>query len=156
MRRLADRGGYWDARVTFGLRQAFGLEVAYLGAIHPVEAPGTGPGTALVGHGTEAALRVNVPIVRNPRFIAPYGLIGMGWMHYRIAGGSNDGTMLAGSDDIATIPLGVGVTMGQGHFYLDTRFVYRFTEYEDLVRSPDNDQGHLGQWTAGGSLGVVF
>jgi hypothetical protein len=156
MQALTDHGGYWEARVTAGLRQIFALEVAYLGAANPIGAEGVGTGASLVGHGGEADLRVNLPLVSEESFMAPYVLGGMGWMHYRVAGASNDGTMLASADDIAVLPVGAGVTFGHGHLYLDARAVYRFTAHEDLVRTPDASSGQLRQWTVGGSVGFVF
>jgi hypothetical protein len=156
MRQLAEHGGYWDARLAVGLKQIFAIELAYIGAVHPVDAPGLGSGANLVGNGAEGDLRINIPIIQDRAFVAPYVLGGLGWMHYNVSGAPNDGSMLASTDDIATIPVGAGITVGHGHLYLDARFVYRFTAYEDLVRAPDHGDNQLRQWTFGGSVGFLF
>jgi hypothetical protein len=159
MRDVARAGGYWDVRVALGLRQVAALELAYVGAAHSLDPFAAGAGAALVGHGLEGALRLNVPLTlagkgKNGVFLVPYGLAGLGWMHYHTTGGANDGTVLAQSDGVATIPLGGGVSVGRGHLYLDTRFTYRLTTYEDLV--VEGSGSHLRHWTYGGSVGYMF
>jgi hypothetical protein len=156
MRQLASTGGYWDARLGVGLKQLFAVELAYLGAAHSLSAGGVGGGAVLIGNGAEGDLRLNIPVLRQRTFVTPYALAGLGWMHYQVAGSSNDGTMVAGADDMAVIPIGAGLTIGRGQFYFDTRFVYRFTAFEDLVRDPDRAGAQLGQSTFGASLGVLF
>jgi hypothetical protein len=154
MRQVAVMGGYWDARLAVGLKQLFALEVAYVGEAHPLSAAGVGGGAALVGNGAEGDLRFNIPIVRRRAFVTPYALAGLGWMHYQVTGASNDGTTLATADDMAVVPVGAGLTIGSGQFYVDTRFVYRFTAFENLVR--DGSASQLGQSTLGASIGYLF
>jgi len=53
--------------------------------------------------------------------------------------------------------VGGGLTIGYRHLYLDTRFVYRFTQYEDLMAANEGSRsGQLRQWTFGGNFGYVF
>jgi hypothetical protein len=156
MRQMANTGGYWDARLAVGLRQLFALEIAYLGAAHPLSAAGVGGGAALIGNGVESDLRLNIPMLRSRTFVTSYALAGLGWMHYQVSGSSNDGTAVAGRDDLAVIPVGAGLTIGRGQFYVDARFVYRFTAFEDLVRDPERSGSQLGQSTFGASVGVMF
>jgi hypothetical protein len=151
LRQLTSPGGYWEARLALGLRQVFGFEVAYLGDAQSLSAPGT-KGT-LVGNGTEANLRVNLPMNRGPVFIAPYALAGMGWMHYDLGSGTDQ---LAAKDDVLLFPMGAGITVGRDRMYLDARFVYRLTALEDLVRDPQSGDGQLGHWSAGAAVGMVF
>jgi hypothetical protein len=64
--------------------------------------------------------------------------------------------VLARSDDVVTIPVGGGVTIGYQHLYLDTRFAYRFTSYEDLLSAVGRTRDQLRQWTFGGNFGYLF
>jgi hypothetical protein len=156
MRHMAEPGGYWDARMAVGLKQLFALELAYVGAIHPLGAPGVGNGAALLGNGAEGDLRLNIPLMKRRTFVTSYALAGLGWMHYQVTGAATDGTLLAGVDDIAIIPVGAGLTIGSGHFYIDARFVYRFAAFENLVRDPEATGSQLGQSTFGASAGILF
>jgi hypothetical protein len=138
------------------LLKVFSFELAYVGSATPLNAPGVAEGSTLIGHGGEGALRLNIPFIsRDGAYVMPYGLAGMGWQHLRITNGETNGSVLAASDDIVTIPLGGGLTIGYRHIYLDTRFNYRFTQNEDLLATEGNS-GQLRQWTFGGNFGYVF
>ena len=157
MQQLTNTGGYWDVRLVMGLRRVFGAELAYLGTVNPVTAPGVQSGSALLGNGAEGDLRLAVPLINaEGAYIIPYGLAGLGWEHYRIASGDTDGAVLAKTDDVVTVPVGGGMTIGHRHLFLDTRFVYRFTQNEDLIAANGHANGHLRQWTFGGNFGYVF
>jgi len=152
---LVRNGGYWDGRLIIGLRKLFSFELAYLGSAHPLVAPGITGQANLVGHGAEGGLRINLPLVRDDAFFSPYGMVGLGWMHYHVSGGANDGTVLASNDSVETIPLGGGITIGHRHLYFDARVVYRLTSDEDLIRENPRS-GQLRQWSFGGAFGYVF
>ena len=64
--------------------------------------------------------------------------------------------MLAAGDDVLTVPIGGGVTIGYRHLYFDTRFTYRITQYEDMI--PGNTEGarQLRHWAFGANVGYVF
>jgi hypothetical protein len=153
MRQLARPGGYWDARLVLDPKKVFGAELAYLGAVQPVDGAG-GASATLLGNGAEGDLRVNIPVhTRGDIIVAPYALAGMGWMHYGLTGGSPDGlSLLASRDDILVFPVGAGLTVGRGHLYLDARFTYRFTALEDMAPGG----GQLRTWNAGANVGVLF
>jgi hypothetical protein len=158
MQELTSAGGYWDVRLIGGLRQVFAFEAAYVGTANPISAPGVLEGSALVGHGAEGNLRLNIPLVTSDgAYFMPFGVAGLGWQHYRIVNGATTGAMLAQNDDVLVIPVGAGLTIGYRHMYLDTRFTYRFSQYEDLLTASDqSNNGQLRQWTLGGNFGWAF
>jgi hypothetical protein len=155
MRETAEIGGYWDARAVVGLGQIFGVEGAYVGAVHPLAGPGIAEGTTLMGNGAEGNFRINVPLLRREAYIIPFGVVGIGWMHYHLRG-DTDGSFLARTDDIATFPMGGGLTIGHRHLFLETRIIYRFTEYDDLLQSDGAGRNGLRQWTFGANFGYLF
>jgi hypothetical protein len=157
MQELTQTGGYWDARLVIGMRKVFGFELAYVGTVNPVTAPGVASGSSLVGNGAEGALRLNIPLVtREGAYVMPFGIVGMGWQHLRIVNGSTSGQVLAKADDVVTVPVGGGFSIGYRHLFLDTRFVYRFTQYEDLIPANGRSNDQLRQWSFGGNFGYVF
>jgi hypothetical protein len=157
MKDLAGAGGYWDARVVMGLRWIVALEAAYVGVTSQLSAPGVAEGSSLLGNGVEGTLRLNIPIsTGDGTYVLPFGVAGLGWQNLRITNGGTDGTMLAQADDIMTIPLGGGLAIGYRHLYLDTRFIYRYTRYEDLIPANGRSSDHLRQWTFGANVGYAF
>jgi hypothetical protein len=157
MQELTSAGGYWDVRVIGGLRRVFAFEAAYVGTANPVTAPGVLEGSSLVGHGAEGDLRLNLPLVTSDgAYFIPYGVAGLGWQHYRIVNGATTGAMLAQNDDVLVVPVGGGLTIGYRHMYLDARFTYRFSQYDDLLTASDQSDGQLRQWSFGGNFGWAF
>jgi hypothetical protein len=157
MQSVTRTGGYWDARLVLGLRKFFAVELAYVGTANPVLPPAVETGGTLVGHGAEGDLRLNVPIIgREGAYLLPYGIVGLGWQRYRIINGDATGDVLAAGDDVLSVPVGGGITIGYRHLYLDSRFTYRFTQYEDMI--PGNTRGadQLRHWSFGGNVGYVF
>jgi len=155
MQEMTGSGGYWDARLVLAMRKVFSFELAYVGSTTALSAPGVAQGSSLVGHGGEGNLRLNIPFLgRDGAYVLPYGLAGMGWQHYRVSNGDTSGVALAASDDVVTIPIGAGVTIGYRHLYLDARVIYRFSQYEDMLTAGGSNQ--LQQWTFGGNVGYVF
>jgi hypothetical protein len=158
MREWTGTGGYWDARLVLGLRRVFSFELAYVGSAAPLVAPGVAEGSSLVGHGAEGGLRLSIPLQSSDgAYVIPFGVVGMGWQHYRIANGDTNGTVVGASDDVMTIPVGGGLTIGYRHLYVDTRFIYRFTQNDDLMAASETTRGgQLRQWTFGGNFGYLF
>lgn len=157
MQELTSAGGYWDVRLVLGMTRMFGFEAAYVGTANAVTAPGVVGGSSLVGNGAEGALRLNIPIVtRDGAYFIPFGVAGMGWQHYRIVNGTTTGAALAPDDDVLTIPVGGGLTIGYRQLYLDTRFTYRFTQFENLIAGSERTNDQLRQWTFGGNFGYAF
>jgi hypothetical protein len=113
-------------------------------------------GGSLVGNGAEGNLRLNIPIIgRDGAYVLPYGIAGVGWQRYRIVNGDPTG-MLASGDDVLSFPVGGGLTIGYRHLFLDTRFTYRFTQYEDLIVANGQTRDQLRHWAFGGNFGYVF
>jgi hypothetical protein len=159
MQDFTESGGYWDARLVTGMHRILAFEVAYVGTANALTAPGVDSGSTLVGHGAEGAFRLNIPLLtREGAYFTPFAFLGLGWQHYGIINGDTNGAVLAGGDDVATVPVGGGFAIGYGHLFLDTRFTHRFTEYEDLINAGGGGRSRdqLGQWTFGGNFGYVF
>jgi opacity protein-like surface antigen len=157
MEQLTRPGGYWDARLVLGMRQVFAFELAYVGAMSPLNAPGVAPGSTLYRNGAEGDLRLNAPLLmRDGAYVLPYALAGMGWERFHIGNGGTDGRVLARNDDVVTVPVGGGVSIGYRHLFIDTRFTYRFTQHEDLLAAAGPSSDRLRNWSFGGNFGYLF
>jgi hypothetical protein len=157
MQELTQSGGYWDARLVLGLRRIWAFELAYVGTANRLNAPGVADGSWLVGNGAEGGLRLNIPLLRSEGgYLIPYAVAGLGWQRFVISNGSTDGRMLASTDDVLTVPVGGGVTIGYQHLYLDTRLSYRLTQYDDLIAAGNPPKNQLRQWAFGGNIGYLF
>jgi hypothetical protein len=157
MQSVTRAGGYWDARMVLGLRRVFALELAYVGTANPVLPPAVETRGTLVGNGAEGDIRINIPIIgQEGAYVIPYGLGGLGWQHFRLVNSDSNDTVLARGDDVLSIPVGGGVTLGYRHLYFDARFTYRFTTYEDMLPQSGRTNEQLRHWAFGGNFGYVF
>jgi hypothetical protein len=151
IRNITDTGGFWEARLGLGTRFWIGVEGAYVGSARKIRT--TGVDTNLVSHGAEGNLRINYPASGGNLLIEPFVFGGLGWTHFRVNGLRASTATLRSTDDILTVPVGGGLTIGYNHLLLEGRFTYRQTFNDDLVRGGD---GTLKSWAAGASIGVEF
>jgi len=152
LRSMTAAGGTWTARAIAGTQEFVGLEAAYVGSSHGINALGVGSNANLISNGIEGALRLNVPVLRGPSLFEPFGFVGLGWQHYSI----NNGTAtsdISDKDDIMTLPFGGGLEFAYRMFMADARFTYRQTYYNDLLRTSG---GNLNNWGVGGQVGMAF
>jgi hypothetical protein len=149
---LTDIGAFWEARLGFGTRLFVGLEGAYVGSARKIRAPGVD--SNLIGHGAEGDLRLNVPYSSGDWLVEPFVFGGLGWTHFHINGMRATTGTLRPSDDILTVPVGAGLTLGYDHILLEGRFTYRQTFNDDLVVF--RGDGTLKSWAAGASIGLEF
>jgi hypothetical protein len=157
MQEVTRAGGYWDARLVLGLRSMLAVELAYVGTANALLPPAVETRGTLVGNGAEGNLRVNIPIIgRDGAYVLPYGIAGLGWQRYRIVNGDSTGAVLAAGDDVLSIPVGGGVTLGYRHLYFDSRFTYRFIQREDMLPGSTGGTDQLRHWSFGGNFGYVF
>ena len=153
MRSQTGGGGSWNARGVVGTHQFVGVEGAYVGAAHSVDALGVNSSAVLISNGLEGNVRVNLPILmRRAQLLEPFGFVGLGWQHYQVTNTNTNTSDLAKNDDVVTVPFGGGLEYAVGRFMADARFTYRPTYYNDLMRSG----GSLSNWGVGGQLGVSF
>ena len=153
MRSQTGGGGNWNARAIVGTRQFVGVEGAYVGSAHSVDALGVSSSAVLVSNGLEGDVRVNLPIaMRRAQLLEPFGFVGLGWQHYQVTNTTVNTSDLAGNDDVMTVPLGGGIAYAIGRFMADARFTYRPTYYSDMLRNG----GSLSNWGVGGQVGVAF
>ncbi len=150
-REVARAGGAWDLRVTYGSRQILGWEVAYLGSAHPLNDLTTPPGAYVMSNGAETALRLNAPTQQGSWLVVPFALAGVGWNYYRSVDVGASG-LLNGSDNLFTIPLGLGVAASYHGFTADVRLTYRPTLDDELFVN----NASMRAWTAGGHVGYEF
>jgi len=146
-------GGYWNARAIAGTRQLVGLEAAYIGAAHRIDALGLSSNAALVSNGVEGALRLNAPILGDRSLVEPFGFVGLGWSHYSLANTNTASSDVNDNDDVMTLPYGGGLEFAYGPFMADARFTYRYTYRNDLMRT---SAGRLNNWNLGGQVGFAF
>jgi hypothetical protein len=152
-RGVAGTGGSWDARLMFGSRLPIAVEGAYVGSAQGIDALGLSTNSVLLGNGVEGTLRVNMTRSR----IQPYLFGGVGYTHYQLNNTATNTSSVLGSDDIGTIPMGVGITGRLGRsFILDARGTYRATFSDDLLRAMAADNNSLQSWNASARVGFEF
>jgi hypothetical protein len=147
----------WDARLTYGTRSLLGGEVAYVGGTRSVTASGLASDASLFNNGVEAALRVNAPFGVNGFLLEPFALAGVGVNHYYLRNTANTSTQIANTDNIGTVPLGLGFAFGWQGLLADARVVYRPTfDDAELVKSNGNGNTDLQSWSANLTVGFEF
>jgi hypothetical protein len=154
MQALTGTGGAWNARVVGGTRQIVGLEAAYVGGAHSIDALGLSNSAVLLANGVEGALRLNIPFVARATLVEPFGFVGLGYSRYSVTNTNVNTSSIAGGDDIMTVPFGGGLAVGAGGFMADARFTYRQTYYNDLLRS--TTAGNVNTWGVTGNIGFGF
>jgi hypothetical protein len=155
-RTVTDTGGSWDIRAVFGTRQVLALEAAYVGSARGLT---TGSLAAndmnLIGNGLEANLRLNAPFLQGMTLLEPFIFVGAGWSHYYV---SNDlvNSFTVASDNVGTVPMGLGLAVGYRGFLAEARFTYRPTyDDNDMVFTNGANLG-LDSWNASLMLGYEF
>lgn len=125
-----DPGVAYAARAILRPTRILGVEAAYLGSVHEVDARGLGgeglvDGADLVRNGGQVVLTVG--LTATP--VQPYVLAGVGLSDFNFRGGG-----LLGYDDdlVGTVPVGVGLRFQSGQFIADARVRYAFLFEEDL------------------------
>jgi opacity protein-like surface antigen len=140
MRDIAGTAGLWEARFELGSRLPASIEVAYLGGLQPItNTLGIDKDALLMSNGAELTLRGNLPI--GP--MTSYVFAGVGWTRFDLANYDTNTSSVEDSDNVVTIPVGLGVAYRYEHFLADLRGVYRPTFNEDLVPDKTNSSDHL-------------
>lgn len=147
---LANVGGNWEARLSFGTRGPFAIEAAYIGAAQGMDALGVENDAVLVGNGVEADLRMN--LLRDSA-IVPYALAGIGWRHYEVSGNVSATSSVRETDNVLEVPVGAGVTYSFKPVFVDLRGVFRPTFDSDLLRGTTESDRGLHNWSTRVSVG---
>jgi hypothetical protein len=143
LRDAYDTGFTWNARAGLGLRSFIGVEGAYVGARRNASVGSQD----ITQNGVEGVVRLQYPYAMQNVLVEPFVLGGIGWSHFKV---DNVPAGAKSTDDIGTVPVGAGVTLGFGRFLVDARFDYRFTFNEDI------GNGNLKNWDVVGSIGYEF
>jgi len=155
MQNMTGPGGTWNARFVAGTRKYIGLEAAYLGAAHSIDALGLSNTAVLLSNGVEGAFRVNIPLITRATLLEPFGFAGVGYSRYNVTNTNSVSASVADSDNVMTVPFGGGFAVGYRAFMADARFTYRQTYYNDLLRTGSNNSS-LNTWGISGQIGVAF
>ena len=154
VRRLADVGGMWDARLTIGTRSWVAFEMAYVGTISSVGSNGNSNQPYLISHGFDSDLRINFL----PWRVQPYIFGGIGYNYMNVGNRSDDRQASAAfgfKDNQMVVPTGAGLSAYIGRYGLiDARFTYRAIFFNDIFLAAPN--ARLDQWTVSARLGVAF
>lgn len=156
VRDLVDVGGSWDVRLILGARWPLAIELAYVGSAQSIYVAGISTNSFVVGHGLESLLRVQLPLYA----VRPYLFGGLGWTNYGLVNTGGNQSLLLGSDDVLTLPAGIGLTMRpRGGFIVDVRAALRLAYGDDLMQfyygGADVD-ARLHSWLASARLGWEF
>lgn len=148
-RDFATEGAGWEARIAFGTRKAFAIEVGYLGSLHRIDALGLDSKANLLGTNVEGALRVNVAQGR----IQPYLLAGAGYAHYNLTSFDANTSDVGDRDNVTVFPFGAGVGVKEGGLMFDARAVYRATSNVDMFAGTNTS---LDSWSATLRVGFEY
>jgi hypothetical protein len=157
-RNLTNGGGSWNARIIGGTRSFIGFEAAYVGTANNLPSLG-GATSTLISNGAEGALRLNVPIIQGWHMIEPYVFGGVGWANYRVTNNRPAFSDFAtGSDNVMTVPAGVGMSYTYKAFMADVRGSWTGTYFNNLILAPQTstNSNRLDHWGVGGNVGVAF
>jgi hypothetical protein len=144
-----DTGGTWDLRLGIGNRHFIGGELAYVGSARDAGAFGN----SLVTNGAEGVLRVQYPWEQGRWLIEPFAFGGVGWTHFDL---NQARDAIQNANDLFVMPVGGGVTLAYDHILFDTRFTYRQTFDESLIRANDGTAASLSSWAVTASVGYEF
>jgi hypothetical protein len=90
----------------------------------------------------------------------PYAFGGIGWTHYSVQRSETAGTTAFASDDIGTVPFGVGIALGQVNGLLfDLRGTGRYAFDDDFLAAATAGSGEnarLHSWAVTARLGAEF
>jgi outer membrane protein OmpA-like peptidoglycan-associated protein len=153
---FAETGGAWNVRFLILPRSVLSAELAYVGSAQEIDALGLDDGTALVGTGIEAGLRLNA--VGNGD-INSYVYLGIGYTHYSLEGADFNTSNVDDSDGVLQVPFGVGLILPITQtVVLDIRGLYRAAFGEELIATsdPDADKNDLDSWSAVAQVGWLF
>jgi opacity protein-like surface antigen len=156
MRDITNAGGAYEARVGIATSLPISIEGAYIGTAQDIQALGLDSKAVLVSNGVEGDLRFNFTRTK----VQPFVTAGAAYQHYSITNESFNTSSVKNSDNVWSIPVGVGVASRfGGGFTIDARFVYRPTYGAELLRTPAGStatDGTLNNWTATARLGYEF
>ncbi|MBI2893415.1 MAG: hypothetical protein HYY06_07670 [Deltaproteobacteria bacterium] len=152
MRDRTEPAGSWQVRAVIGTRSVIAGELAYVGTAQDITALGLDRDTTLVRNGLEAAVRFNLPIVRDEWTLEPFAFVGIGWARYDLINDDFNTSDVRENDDVGVVPLGGGFSVSYQNFMVDTRLTYRPTFDEDLLRGG----GGSDNWAVTGALGYQF
>lgn len=153
---FAETGGAWNARFLILPRSILSAELAYIGSAQEIDALGLDDGTALVGTGIEAGLRLNA--VGNGD-INSYVYAGVGYTHFSLEGADFNTSNVDDSDGVLQVPFGVGLSLPVTQaVVLDIRGLYRAAFGEELIATsdPDAEENDLDNWSAMAQVGWLF
>ena len=154
-RNLTGTGGSWDVRFALGTRYYVAFEASYVGASTSINGLGLSGNSSLVRNGVEGVLRVNIPLYARETLLEPYLFGGGGWNSYRVSNvQSFTASVTTDSDNVVSVPLGVGFTVGYKGFIGDLRYTIRPT-YRQTIIATEGSTG-LTNWDAGAMIGYEF
>lgn len=154
IRDITGVSGTWEARLTYGTRSIIGGELSYVGGMRSMAAAGLANDASLLNNGVEAAVRVNLPFELRGMLLEPFVFAGVGYSHYNLRNAANASTSIANSDNVGTIPLGLGFAFGWKGLFAEARAAYRPTfDDNELVKI---DKSDLQSWALGANLGFEF
>jgi hypothetical protein len=157
VRDMTGPSGSWDARISVGSRSYIGAEMAYVGGARSITAAGLGADASLINNGGEAAVRLNMPFEVSEFLLEPFAVAGIGWSHYNLHNANNTSSNIADSDNVGTVPLGLGLAFGYRGFIADARATYRPTFNDSqLVKASNGAKTDLQSWAVGATAGYEF
>jgi hypothetical protein len=148
-RDFATEGGAWEGRLAFNNQGTVAIEAAYLGTLQNIDALGLGDSARLLGTTAEANVRINLM----PGEIQPFVLVGAGWTRYDMTNTSSNTSDVEDVDNVATMPIGIGVAYRYRNVLFDVRGTYRSTTGDNLIDMHGTGNATLDTWSATFRLG---
>lgn len=154
---LTTGGGSWTVRGVFGMDQPLGIELAYVGAANGVETP-LGDNGSVIQSDIDVLLRFGFPFRGERRYILPYATAGIGLNWFSLVDVDAALTGIESSDFVFQLPVGGGIALGQGHWTVDARFLWRPSFGSEMFENAVGVGENSGQaaWSIGGLVGYRF
>jgi hypothetical protein len=151
---VAGVGGQWTARFVGGTKRWIGFEAAYVGTAQDIDVRGGASNAALVGHGLEGNLRVNV--IRSG-WLQPYLFAGVGWANYDLQNVDTTTASMRESDNVVVVPAGAGINFRlSGDLVLDVRGTMRGAAADTMFDMASPTSNGLDSWSATAQVGTSF
>jgi hypothetical protein len=122
-------GGTWTARFVFGTRSYLAGEAAYIGSAQAIDSIGIENHAMLLSNGLEGLVRMNA----STGAWQPYAVAGVAWRRYSLQNTNVNTSSMLDSDDVAEIPVGLGLAYRTRGLIVDLRATYNNSFGQRLI-----------------------
>ena len=154
MRHASNASGMWGIHAGIDLQKYVSVEAGYQGSASKINAPLGNAAETLMGTTIEGIARATA--WPDSKF-EPYAFFGAAWRHYGVSGSPTlaDSGMNS-TNDLFQVPVGAGLSYKMGKWVADSRFTYRPSVNQSLIKESDGNYAIMDTWSVGAGLGYKF